>query len=65
MPDKITVKIDGKLYTYDSYDAVPKQFDHLIAYEPEIPPPPHTEEQHKHMENFGNILNKLLEREKK
>jgi len=65
MPDKITVKIGRDLYTYDSYEAVPEKFDHLIAYEPEVPPPPHTAEQHKQMENFGNILQDLMKRERK
>lgn len=65
MPDKIVIRIDNNLVIYDQLENVPLEFDHLIAYEPEIPRPPHTKEQHDRMHDFNKILHELLRREKK
>ena len=65
MPDKIVVRIENHLITYNDLSDVPQEFDNLISYEPEIPEPPHTQEEHNYMDNFNNILHELLRREKK
>jgi hypothetical protein len=62
--DKYVVLIDSELYTYTDYDEIPEQFDHLIEFAPEIPPPPHTPEQHEWLETLNTKLQELMTREK-
>jgi hypothetical protein len=53
--------INGKLHTYDQYDQVPDQFDHVIEFRPAIPPEPHTEEQHREIDSWGPRFKQLME----
>ena len=56
-------RIDGKLVTVHNWDDVPEQFDHVIKFAPEVPEPPHTEEQHEEIESWNSKLQELIERE--
>ena len=59
------VLVNGKLETYSSYYDIPKVIDNVIKFMPEIPPSPHTDEQHEEMETWDDKLKELLARETK
>jgi len=61
MPHEFVVKKNGKLETYTEYEAIPRDFDHVIKFMPEIPEPPHTEEQHEEIETWNEKLQALME----
>ena len=61
--------INGELVTFDKYEDVPDEFDHVIKFLPDIPEPEgedgeHTEEQHIEMAAWNTRLQKLMEKER-
>jgi hypothetical protein len=54
----------GKQETYTRYEDIPLDFDHVIKFIPETPPPPHTEEQHEEIESWMDRVQKLMDIEK-
>ena len=54
---------DNNIIEYDNFDDIPNKFSRLIKYNPEYPPSPHSEEDHKMIEDFDNKLHELLRRE--
>ncbi len=50
-----------KLETYYEYEHIPNEFEHLIKFAPEIPPEPHTEEQHEEIEAWQHKFKRLME----
>ena len=64
MPHEFVLLIDGELKTYTSYEDIPEVFDNVIKFVPEIPEPPHTEEQHEEIENWNDKFQKLMEKER-
>ena len=63
MAHQFAILIDGKVQVFDNYDDIPETFENVIRFEPEVPPEPHTEEQHHEIEQWNNKLQKLLKRE--
>lgn len=61
---KFVIIVDGELNTYTKYEDIPEDFDHVIEFKPEIPEPPHTEEQHEEIEQWNLCLQKLMEKER-
>ncbi len=61
---KFVVMKNNVLQTFTDYDAIPNDFDHVIEFLPEIPPEPHTEEQHEEIEQWNGKLQKLMEIER-
>jgi hypothetical protein len=61
---KFVIIVDGELNTYTKYEDIPEDFDHVIEFKPEIPEPPHTEEQHEEIEQWNLRLQKLMEKER-
>jgi len=59
------VLMNGEVVTYTDYDEIPDQYDNLIRFAPEIPPEPHTEEQHEWIESLPEYMNELMKREQK
>ena len=57
--------VNGKLNTYENYEDIPKRFDHVIEFAPDVIPEPHTEEQHKEIETYNDKLQDLMKRELK
>jgi hypothetical protein len=51
---------NGSLETYTEFEAIPGDFDHVIEFRPEIPPGPHTEEQHREIEQWNDRLQELM-----
>ena len=65
MAHKFVVRINESLLEFSNYDDIPQEFDNLIRFEPEIPPDPHTEEQHEEIEKWNDKLKILMKRETK
>ena len=56
---------DGMKYLeFTKYEDIPNSFDNVIRFEPEIPPEPHTEEQHEEIEKWPGRLKELMKRER-
>lgn len=52
--------VGGVLRTYQRWEDLPLAFDQLVRFEPDIPPPPHTPEQHAEIALWENRLQELL-----
>lgn len=51
--------------TFDDYRDIPEgySFRHVIKFKPDIPPPPHTPEQHLEIHKWNEIFSNLIARE--
>ena len=58
------ILIDGVVRTYARVSDIPEHFENVIAFKPDYPDPPHTEEDHALMETYNNVLHELLKRER-
>lgn len=56
--------VGGVLRSYQRWEDLPLQFDHVIRFEPDIPPPPHTPEQHAEAAMWNARLQQLMEIER-
>ena len=64
MKGSFRVKLfDRSIVEYNNYDDIPDNFYRLLKYNPDYPPTPHSEEDHKIIEEFDNKLHELLKRE--
>lgn len=61
MPHRFVIMISGQLHLFERYEDIPPQFDHVIEFVPEIPPGPHTAEQHAEIEAWVPRFEKLME----
>lgn len=61
MVHKFVVMKNDQLLTFDKFDDVPSDFDHLIEFVPEIPTGPHTDAQHEEIESWVSKFQKLME----
>ena len=53
--------ISGRLCHFDRYEDIPDRFDHVIEFLPEIPPGPHTAEQHDEIAAWVPRFERLME----
>lgn len=65
MAHEFVILRNGILETYNKYEDIPEDFEHVIKFLPEIPPGPHTHEQHEEIEIWNDRLQKLMEKERK
>ena len=56
--------VDGALVTVGRWEDLPARFDHVVRFEPAIPPPPHTPQQHAEIEQWNARLQFLMELER-
>ena len=56
--------INGELVLYDKYEDIPEDFEHVIRFIPDVPPEPHTEEDHEEMTLWNTRIQKLMEKER-
>ena len=58
--------INGELITFDKYEDIPEEFEHVIKFLPDIPEPPegHTDEEHEELALWNIRLQKLMEKER-
>jgi hypothetical protein len=45
---------------YDRYEDIPDDLDHVIEFLPEIPPEPHTAQQHEEIEAWPDLFIRLM-----
>ena len=64
MKGEFIIKTGEELITYTDYDDIPNTFDHVIKFNPDWPPSPHTQEDHDIMEVFNDKLQVLMEIER-
>tara|TARA_B100000900_G_scaffold414277_1_gene440500 strand:- start:3058 stop:3276 length:219 start_codon:yes stop_codon:yes gene_type:complete len=62
---KFVVKRDGELIEVDRCGDLPDEFDHLIRFEPKIPEPPHSVNDHIAMSKWSEYLHELVSKESK
>ena len=56
--------INGELVTFDKYEDIPDEFEHVIKFLPDIILPPHTEDEHEELAKWDDRLQELLEKER-
>ena len=61
--------VNGELITYDKYENIPEDFEHIIKFIPDVPEPEgengnHTDEQHVEMAKWNGRLQSLMEKER-
>ena len=62
---KFVIRDEDKLLEFDRCGDLPDTFDHLISFEPTIPDPPHTVNDHIEMSKWAEYLQELCSRQKK
>ena len=62
MKGRFIVKRGGHYVLHTDYDEIGLPFDELIAFEPEWPEPPHSEEDHRLMDSFTPKMRDLSRR---
>ena len=63
MGHKFVILKNGILETYTKYEDIPESFDNVIEFLPEIPPGPHTHEDHEEIDSWNDKLKELMKRE--
>jgi len=56
--------VDGELKTFTDYRDIPEDFDHVIKFIPDVPPGPHSHEQHEEMDKWTDRLQQLMAKER-
>lgn len=64
MTHRFVIMRRGRLETYQEFDSIPRDLDHIIEFAPEIPPGPHTDEQHEEIDQWNDRLQQLMEIER-
>lgn len=64
MAHVFTVWKAGELITVDCVEKIPQDFDFLVEFQPEIPPEPHSQQQHQEIDQWAVIFQQLLNKEK-
>ena len=65
MAHEFVVLRKGILETYNKYEDIPENFDHIIKFLPDIPDGPHTDEQQEEIDSWNDKLTELMKRETK
>ena len=60
MADLFLVRDGMEYLKFTKYEDIIESFDNVIRVEPEIPPEPHTEEQHEEIEKWNDKLKILM-----
>ena len=61
--------INGELVTFDKYEDIPDEFEHVIKFIHDLPEPEgedgnHAEEQHEELAKWNDRLQELMEKER-
>ena len=61
--------VNGELVSYDRYEDIPDEFEHVIKFLPDVPEPEgkdgnHTNDQHADMAKWNGRLQQLMEKER-
>ena len=55
--------VNGKLNKYTRWEDIPEEFDHVIKFVFDIPPEPHTQEDHDKIHEMEKRFHQLMEKE--
>ena len=61
MGHRFVIMRDEKLYEYTEYEQIPGEFDHVIEFAPEVPPPPHSDQDHEEIDQWAEKFERLME----
>jgi hypothetical protein len=61
MGHRFVIMRDDQLLEYTEYEQIPDRFDHVIEFAPEIPPGPHTDQQHEEIHQWHSKFERLME----
>ena len=64
MPHCFKIMVNRKVNTYSRYEDIPEVIDHVIVFDPEIPPPPHNKQDHDEIDLWKDRFKDLMERER-
>ena len=64
MTSEFVIMRNGILETYTDYDKIPTDFQRVIKFNPDMPPGPHTEEEHDEMGTWNDMLQRLIQIER-
>ena len=56
--------INGELVTFDNYENIPDEFEHVIRFLPDVISEPHTEDEHDEIAVWNDRLQQLMEKER-
>ncbi len=56
--------INGELVTFDKYEDIPDEFEHVIKFLPDVIHEPHTEDEHEELALWNIRLQELMEKER-
>lgn len=56
--------VSGELVSFDSWENIPENFEHVIKFLPDIPEDPHTEDEHDEIAVWNARLQQLMEIER-
>ena len=56
--------INGELVTFDNYENIPDELEHVIRFLPDIISEPHTEDEHDEIAVWNDRLQQLMEKER-
>ena len=56
--------INGELVTFDNYENIPDEFEHVIRFLPDVISEPHTEDEHEEIAVWNDRLQQLMEKER-
>jgi hypothetical protein len=62
MEHEFVILENGKIKTYTRYEDIPLKFDAMIKFNPYMPPPPHSEEEHEEIDSWVPRFQELLKR---
>jgi hypothetical protein len=63
MKGKFIIRMHGEVIPYTDFESIPDQIGAVISFMPDIPEPPHTEEEHELIHAFHDKLQELIKRE--
>lgn len=62
MGHRFVIMKGTELFVYDQYKDIPDDLDHVIEFLPEIPPEPHTQQQHEEIDAWCGLFLNLMEK---
>ena len=54
--------LDGNRHLSTNWDEIPAKIMAVISFQPDLPEPPHTKEQHDYIDTFNGKLQEILTR---
>lgn len=57
------ILVNGKLETYHDYRDIPEVIDAVIRFVPDLPPTPHSDDDHEQVKSWTKLLQDLVKKE--